>query len=205
MPQEKAAKKRPYRMDVRARAAERTVETIHAAAFALFRSRPFQEVTLQAVAEASGVTLQTVLRRCGSKERLFTEAAKGQTESIFKGREVSVLADIPAIVGTLVASYEEMGDLNWRGVSQEDQFPLIKEMFNNARARHRHWVETVFGDVIGHERGRERERRVDLLFAATDFYVWKLYRRDLGMSRALTLARMINLVEALASDFGRKR
>ena len=23
-----------------------------------------------------------------------------------------------------------MGDLNWRGVSQEDQFPLVKEMFD---------------------------------------------------------------------------
>jgi len=205
MLQETAAKKRPYRMDARARAAERTVARIHAAAFALFRSRPFQEVTLQAIAEASGVTLQTVLRRCGSKERLFTEAAKGQTESIFKGREVSAPADIPAIVGTLVASYEDMGDLNWRGVSQEDQFPLIKEMFDNARARHRQWVETSFGDVIGRTRGRERERRVLLLFAATDFYVWKLYRRDFGMSRALTMARMIDLVEALIRDFGRQR
>jgi hypothetical protein len=78
-------------------------------------------------------------------------------------------------------------------------------MFDKARARHRQWVETHFCDVIGSTRGRERERRVLLLFAATDFYVWKLYRRDLGMSRALTTARMIDLIEAVVRDFGRQR
>lgn len=198
-------KKRPYRMDVRAKAAQRMVDRIHHTAFALFRSRPFHEVTLQAIAEASGVTLQTVLRRFGSKERLFTEATKWQIETIFKGREVHAPGDIPAIVGAIVASYEDMGDLNWRGVSQEDQFPLVKEMFDKARARHRQWVETCFADWIGRTRGDERKRRVLLLFAATEFYVWKLYRRDLGMSRALTTARMIDLVNALVHDFGRQR
>jgi AcrR family transcriptional regulator len=205
MTQDALLGKRPYRMNARAKAAERTVERIHAAAFELFRSRPFQDVTLQAIATASGVTLQTVLRRCGSKESLFSDAAKGQTESIFRNREVRVPGDIPAIVGTIVASYEDMGDLNWRGVSQEDQFPLVKKMFDKARARHRQWVESCFADAIGHTRGDERERRVSLLFAATDFYVWKLYRRDLGMSRALTTARMIDLVNALVRDFGRRR
>jgi AcrR family transcriptional regulator len=192
-------------MGVRAVAAQRMVDRIHAAAFALFRSRPFHEVTLRAIADASGVTLQTVLRRFGSKERLFTEAAKGQTESIFKDREVRAPGDVPTIVGTLVASYEDMGDLNWRGVAQEDQFPLVKEMFDTARARHRQWIETCFADLIGRTRGDERERRILLLFAAADFYVWKLYRRDLGMSRAVTTARMIDLVNALAHDFGRHR
>lgn len=190
-------------MGARAKAAERTVERIHAAAIALFRSRPFQEVTLQAIADASDVTLQTVLRRFGSKERLFTSAAKGQTESIFKGRQVSAPGDIPAIVGTIVESYEDMGDLNWRGVTQEEQFPLVKEVFDKARARHRQWIETCFADLIGPTRRNERERRILLLFAATDFYVWKLYRRDLGLSRALATARMIDLVSALAHDFGR--
>jgi len=198
-------KKRAYRMGARAKAARRTVERILDAAIALFRSRPFQEVTLQAIADASGLTLQTVLRRFGSKERLFTEAAKGRTESIFKGREVGAPGDIPAIVGTIVGSYEDMGDLNWSGVSQEDQFPLIKEMLDKARARHRQWIETFFAHLIGRARGDERERRVLLLFAATDFYIWKLYRRDLGMSRARTTARMIDLVNALVHDFGRPR
>jgi AcrR family transcriptional regulator len=196
-------KKRAYRMGVRAKAAERTVDRIHDAAFTLFRSRPFQEVTLQAIAAASGVTLQTVLRRFGTKERLFTETAKRQTATIFKGREVRSPGNVPAIVGTIVGSYEEMGDMNWRGVSQEDQFPLVKEVFDKARARHRQWIESCFADLIAGTREDERERRVLLLFAATDFYIWKLYRRDLGKSRAFSTARMIDLVNALVHDFGR--
>jgi AcrR family transcriptional regulator len=189
----------------RADAAERTGARIQAAAFELFRSRPFQEVTLQAIANAAGVTLQTVLRRFGSKEHLFTTAAQRQTDAVFASRAVGPPADVATIVRTIVASYEDMGDLNWRGVSQEDQFPLIKQLFDVARARHRQWVERYFAGIIGRARGKERERRTLLLFSATDFYTWKLYRRDLGKTREFTIARMIDLVTALAGEFRRER
>ncbi|MCC6364329.1 MAG: TetR/AcrR family transcriptional regulator [Bryobacterales bacterium] len=190
-------------MEARAKTAEQTVDRILDAAFSLFRSRPFQEVTLRAIAGASGVTLQTVLRRFGSKEQLFMEAAQRQMEIIFNARRVSPPANIATVIATIVASYEEMGDLNWSGVSQEGHFPLIKDLFDKARAGHRHWIENCFADVIGPVKGGERERRVYLLFAATDFYMWKLFRRDLGMSRASTTARMTDLVNALARDFRR--
>jgi AcrR family transcriptional regulator len=189
-------------MDVRGKAAERTAEKIQDAAIGLFRSRPFSEVTLQAIAAKAGVTLQTVLRRFGSKEQVFTEAAKRHMTSIFGAREVSAPGDIATIVATIVASYEDMGDLNWRGVTQEDQFPLIKQVFDQARANHREWIGACFEGLIRPARGWERERRVDLLFAATDFYLWKLFRRDLGRSRALTTAHMCDLVTALAQLWG---
>jgi AcrR family transcriptional regulator len=189
-------------MGIRALAAEQTLERIYNAALALFRSRPFAEVTLQTVADAAGVTLQTVLRRCGSKEQLFTDASAQQMELIFRGREAPSTGGIEAIVRTIVASYEEMGDLNWRGVSQEGEFPLIKKLFDQARARHRLWIAASFSGVIGAARGKERERRITLLFAATDFYLWKLFRLDLGMSRSETTAHMLDVVTALARDFG---
>lgn len=188
-------------MGARAEAAERTVARIHDAAIELFRSRPFPEVTLQAVAEASGVTLQTILRRFGTKENLFLSAGAALTDQVMQKREVPQPAGIATIVNILIASYEELGDLSWRGVVQEDQFPLIKERFDDARAMHRRWVESSFAEAIGRTRGAERERRILLLFAATDFYVWKLYRRDLGLSRKEATARMIDLVTALVRDF----
>jgi AcrR family transcriptional regulator len=196
-------KKRAYRMGIRASAAERTLDRIYDSAFMLFRSRPFAEVTLQAVADEAGVTLQTVLRRCGSKEQLFTEAAARQMDRIFHDREPPTARGIEAIVRTVVASYEDMGDLNWRGVSQEGEFPLIKKLFDQARARHRQWIAACFSEVIGSARGKERERRITLLFAATDFYLWKLFRLDLGLNCSQTTARMLDLVTALARDFGR--
>ena len=198
-------KKRPYRMGIRASAAERTLDRIYDSAFMLFRSRPFAEVTLQAVADAAGVTLQTVLRRCRSKEQLFTDAAARQMELIFRDRESPPAGGIEAIVRTIVASYEDMGDLNWRGVSQEGEFPLIKKLFDQARVRHRQWIAECFAEVIGPAQGKERERRITLLFAATDFYLWKLWRLDLGMSRSQTTAYMLDLVNALAQQFRRER
>ena len=187
----------------RAEAAEQTVTRIKEAAVALFRSRPFPDVTLQAIADAAGVTLQTVLRRFGSKENLFRAAADGLSDAIRKTREVAAPGDVTANVRALVGSYEEMGDLNWRGVSQEDQFPLIKQLFDMAREGHRRWVETAFAEAMASADRVERERRTFLLFAATDFYVWKLYRRDLGKSREWTTARMIDLVTAVIRDFRR--
>jgi AcrR family transcriptional regulator len=192
-------------MGARAQAVERTSTRIIEAAVALFRSRPFVEVTLQAIADAAGVTLQTVLRRFGSKENLFRSAADAQSDDIRKTREVTNPGDVPEIVRTLVASYEQMGDLNWRGVSQEDQFPLIKQLFDMAREDHRRWVEANFTDILAPARDAERERRTLLLFAATDFYIWKLYRWDLGRSREWTTARIIDLVTALIRDFRRQR
>ena len=192
-------------MGARAIAVERTSTRIMEAAVVLFRSRPFAEVTLQAIADAAGVTLQTVLRRFGSKENLFRSAADAHSDGIRKAREVTTPGDVPEIVRTLVASYEQMGDLNWRGVSQEDQFPLIKQLFDMARENHRRWVEVNFADILAPARGAERERRTLLLFAATDFYIWKLYRWDLGRSREWTTGRMSDLVTALIHDFPRQR
>src|SRR5262249_4056980 len=97
-------------MSARAEAAERTVARIHEAAADLFRSRPFPEVTLQAIADAAGVTLQTVLRRFGSKEQLFISAANAQADTVMRRRAIDAGGDVKTIVRTLVASYEEMGD-----------------------------------------------------------------------------------------------
>ncbi len=44
-----------------------------------------------------------------------------------------------------------------------------------------------------------------LLFGATDYYLWKLWRRDLGKSRAETTQRMMDLVDALARQLERGR
>ena len=205
MPGGAAAPKRPYHMGARAETSSQTVARIHQAATDLFRSRPFPEVTLQAVADASGVTLQTILRRFGSKDNLFRSAATAHADTVMRSRQVDTPGDVATIVKTLVSSYEDMGDLGWRGLSQEDQFPFLKERFDDARALHRRWIESVFADVIGRVRADQRERRILLLFAATDFYIWKLYRRDLGLSRARTTARMVDLVNAVVRDLGRQR
>ena len=75
-------RERPYRMQARARAAEATAQAIIAAACALFAERPYDEVSLPVIAERAGITVQTVLRRFGSKEELFAVAAQQRSGQI---------------------------------------------------------------------------------------------------------------------------
>jgi AcrR family transcriptional regulator len=196
--------KRPYRMKARAAAAEQTAQRIYAAAVELFRSHPFPEVTLQAVAERAGVTLQTVLRRFGSKEMLFEAAGNHFRDRVMQSRVPARPADIRSAIESLVASYEEMGDLNWHALCQEDQSAVVRAALDKGRAAHRRWLETSFAHLLPARAGAERERRVLLLFGVTDFYLWKLFRRDLGHERQATTKRMIDLVAALARAFTRE-
>src|SRR5690606_6854456 len=142
---------------------------------------------VQAVADRAGVSLQTVLRKFGSKDGLYEAAAKALTPEIMASRVPDRSGDVRAAVRALVASYEEMGDLGWRGLTQEDQFPFVHDILVRARTEHRAWIEASFAHVLPRRASAERERRIQLLFAATDYYVWKLFRRDLRLGREVTL------------------
>jgi AcrR family transcriptional regulator len=184
--------KRAYAMRARAESAEQTTRRVHTAAAELFAERPFGEVTLRAVAERAGVTLQTVLRKFGSKEALFEATAIELQRAIFAARAPARPGDVRSAIEALVASYEAMGDLGWRGLCQEDQFDFVRDAMREARKGHRAWIEASFAPLLP-DRGPERDRRVLLIFAATDYYVWKLYRRDLALGRATTIERMTEL------------
>ncbi len=106
-------------------------------------------------------------------------------------------ADNPrGAVRALVASYEQMGELNWRLLRFEAHSDALHRILVGARASHRDWIARAFAGHVP-ARGAHRERRLDALHAATDFYMWKLYRRDLGRSRARCEAAMLRLVEAV--------
>ncbi len=187
--------KRPYAMTNRALAAAQTRERIIDAAAALFMERDVADITLDAVAELSGVTLQTVLRRFGSKDGLF-EAAAAERAGDVMARRKPPAPDARSAVHVLVSSYEELGEMNWRMLRHEHQQPLVAKLLANARRLHREWIATSFSDRLP-AGGPARERCVDALFTALDFYVWKLHRKDLGRSRARTEAVMLALVEAI--------
>jgi AcrR family transcriptional regulator len=191
---------RRYTQVARAEAAEETGRRILEAASELFRAHDYADVTLQAIAGRAGVTLQTVLRRFESKERLFSTTARVRGESLMQSREPERPRDTAAALRALVASYETMGDFNWRALRAEHQFPVLHEMLGHARAGHRSWLERQFGHLLP-PKGRERERRIVRLFVATDFYVWKLLRLDLGLSVAETLRTMGEQVAAVVGPF----
>ena len=100
----------------------------------------------------------------------------------------------------LSSNYEQLADLNWRLVCHAQDQSAITDAIELAHQMHRAWLEGVFADYLP-KRGRERERRIALLFTATDFYVWKLHRRDFGRSAVETEAIISQLVHALIAAF----
>ena len=188
--------RRSYVMAARADAAAKTARRILDAAYELFVHHEYEDITLQAVADRAGVTMQTVLRRFGSKDRLADAVADIRLPEVLRSRSVDRPGDVAAAVRMLVDSYEKIGDLNWRMLREEHRFPALHKMLQRARGLHRTWIEQAFAPYLPVP-GPARERRVLALFAATDFYQWKLLRRDLRLARKETERILHDSVEAL--------
>ena len=191
---------RRYQMKARADSAEATRLSIIGAAIALFMEGDWAEVSLEAIALRAEVTLQTVLRRFGSKAGLFSATVEQIAAEVERLRVPEVPGDVRAAIRALVGTYETFGTLNWRLLCHESQDPALPALLERARTVHRSWLQQVFAAHLS-ESTREREHRLSLLFAATDFYVWKLSRKDLGRSRRHTEQLMLELVQALLRQF----
>jgi AcrR family transcriptional regulator len=186
--------KRSYRMNARAKAAEETGQRLIAAMQALFVERPFHEVTLEAVAERAGVTLQTLLRRFGSKSGLLAAAAEDGAARVAAQREQAPAGDLAACVTNLVEHYEAWGDVSLRLLAQEDAIAEVGDITKKGRALHAAWVDRVFAEDIARQRGRERKIRRAQLVAICDVYTWKILRRDQGLSRADTEKALLGML-----------
>lgn len=196
------AGKRAYRMRARAEAAEATGERILDAVEAVHIERPFKEVTLDSVAERAGVTVQTVLRRFGSKPLLFAAVLERMAVRVSEQRGAAPAGDVTGAVRVLVDVYEEFGDTVLRLLSEEEGRPVLRALTDQGRVYHKRWCERVFAAALEGLRGVERERRVAQLVAVCDVYVWKLLRRDRGLSRRQTELAMRELVESLMGGGG---
>lgn len=172
--------KRAYRGTAQAEVAALTRQRIIEAALSLFEGEWFEQVTLQRVAEQAGVTVQTILRHFASKEGLLFAVAAVVRETTVSERADVPTGDIEAAITYLVQHYESVGDRMIRLLAQEERYPPLKELMNEGRAIHREWVTRVFSPCT--PTPAERERLVPQLTAVCDVYVWKLLRRDNGLS-----------------------
>ncbi len=151
---------RSYRMNSRAESTAETGRKVIAAVTELWREKSLEDITLQEVAGRAGVTVQTVIRRFGSKEGLVEAAiASGET-----------------------------------GV-RDDQFKRLAE---HGRQVHRDWCARVFAPYLPAVDGETYPVRLDAFVAATDLYLWKLIRRDLGRTAGQTRQVISTLLHALA-------
>jgi AcrR family transcriptional regulator len=188
---------RTYTMTARAEAAEQTRVRILDAMVDLATSRLLAEISLEDVADAAGVSVQTVLRRFGNRAGLV-EAAFVHATSEVEVERTAPVGDISACVSVIVEHYELRGDGVVLLLAQEAADPTVRRITENGRRMHREWVQTVFAPYLP-SAGADREAGVDLLAVATDVYTWKQLRRDRGLDRATTTQRIHALVSALTT------
>jgi AcrR family transcriptional regulator len=189
-------KTRPYMMTARAAKAEATKARIRASAMQLYCERPIEDFTLDEVAERAGTTVRTILRAYPSKDELVYAALHEMAAGgVFL--KPSPPGDVAAAVTAIFDIYETVGDVVMQRLSDERRRPALKPILDQGRENHRDGVKTVFAPQLARHHGGARTQLLHILVVATDVYVWKLLRRDLGVSRSAAEAivrRMITSV-----------
>lgn len=202
--------KRPYKKVARAKAQERTRETLlQAAAEEVERDR-WTQTSLESVAERAGVTKQTALRHFGSKQGLL-DAVIGRTSSIVvKERAEAPVGDVPGAIANLVRHYERYGDMVIRMLPYRDavvrvlghehRTSLVRRAVDRGQEVHEEWVLRTFEPQLANLDSPTRERRLAQLVAVCDVYVWKVLRRDLGLDVPQVEAALVELIERLVIE-----
>jgi AcrR family transcriptional regulator len=192
----KSEQRRRYRMGARAAAASATGERILAAMEHAFVRQRYEAITLAHIARRAGVTVQTVLRRFGSKDGLLAAGAAAGRARIIAQRAQAPANDAPAAIANLFDHYEAWGALALRLLEQEHLAP-IAPITASGRAVHAAWVARVFARHLEGLPARARARRRCQLIALTDVYLWKLLRHDLGLGRRAAERALLEMVVAL--------
>lgn len=191
-----APAKRAYNQGARARAAELTAARILDVFARRIRDDWFDQITLDQIALEAEVTVPTVVRRFGGKEGLLEAVQRRMAGEIHERRRIAP-GDAQGAVAALVDDYEAAGDLVMRILAQEERHAPFKAMADEGRAAHRAWIAGIFAPWLDGLAAGPRQARLDALVVATDLYVWKLLRRDMGRGTAETQALMGTLVAAV--------
>jgi AcrR family transcriptional regulator len=184
MTSSQSATTRPYRLGRRAASATANGESILESARRLFGEFRYDQVSLDDVAAQAGVTERTVVRRFGSKEKLFGAVSAERAASIRRARDEVPAGDIREAVRLLVGTYEDWGDEVLHLLSQEHGLAGVTNTVEAGRRYHLAWVERAFSPLLRKLPPPARRRRLGQLVAMTDIYCWKVLRRDVGLSRA---------------------
>lgn len=194
------AKKRRYDMSSRAAAAAHTRERILEAAYQLFCTEPFDDVTLARIGAHAGVSPQTVVLHFRTKDGLIEAIGpwrKPQEEAL---REVPG-GDPREAARRICARYEELGAATMRMLALEDRVPSVRPTLEAGRVGHRLWVERTFGARLG--TGAPRRRRIMALVAAYDLFTWHVLRRELDPED--TIEAMADLARGILDRKGARR
>lgn len=188
---------RAYDSRKRATAAAETGRRILRATEDLFMEGTLGDVTLKAVADRAGVTVQTLIRRFGDRDGLINATAEAAAERVMGQRDAAPPGNVPAAVDNLLDHYETTGALSLKILSEEHVSLGMAGITETGRRLHREWCARVFAPFLTREvlpDGTDPNRRLAQFVALCDVYTWKLLRLDAGLSRdqvALSLLEML--------------
>ena len=189
--------KRKYSMTSRAEKVSQNDHRIMSAMVELWEDMSINDITLDKVASKSGVTVRTILRKFGSKEGLIEACVENDAAGRRKNRDLAVPGDYKQALMILMEDYERLGDASIRTLAVEEELPIAKRILDRGRAHHREWCEKVFAAFLPEVNSPEFERQLLTFITATEFYLWKLLRRDLKKSYNETYEVFLTLLEGL--------
>ena len=183
----------------RAEAEAQTRAALLDAADEAFLSGPWEQVSLEAIARAAGVTKQTLLRHFGSKDRLLERMLMRAIDEVEKQRLSVPRNDIAGAVDNLLEHYEIRGGRAMRS-SNLDMDGALADLGRRARQFHYDWVELAFGAWLTAATPSEGRRLRAALIAVCDVHPWWILTHDLELSRAEVRATLILTIKRLLGE-----
>lgn len=186
---------RAYRMTARADAAERTGERIVDAMLSRYADVPYDRLRLEDVAADAEVTVQTVIRRFGSKSGLLVATIEREFVRLAGDRAAALGEDPRSTLHSLVGYYEDHGTLILKMYAEAHQAPGVPELAARARAYHVSWCREAFAGALGEDLDTQtRERRLAQVVAICDATTWRILRFDGHLSPAQTEQALLELL-----------
>jgi AcrR family transcriptional regulator len=190
---------RPYRMSARADAAAGTAERILDAAVELFWEAPTEQLVLADVAERAGVTVQTVIRRFGSRAALLAAAARREQGRVADERRVGRPGAVDEAVDTLLAHYEKDGARALRLEQETSRVPGLAHVLAEARQVHVRWCAESFAPQLARRAPDAAERLLAQLVAVCDVHVWETLGR-VGLGPAQRRTALLEILHGLVEE-----
>ena len=190
---------RSYRTHRRTAAVDQRRAAAVDATRAILFEKGFDAVTLQAVADRTGVSLKSIVRYFGTREGLFRACMRASIAREESSRVASP-GDVAAIAHTLAQRYRPMADWIVHNAHIEFAYPVMEEWMANVRRSHRDWLATAFAPWLP-RKGPVRERRLMALFWATEVRSWWAVSSAFGHGPATAEAVMRETLDALVASW----
>ena len=182
-------------MTARAEATERTGERIVDAMLGRFAATPYDRIRLEDVAADAEVTVQTVIRRFGTKHALLAATVEREFVRLAADRAAAMGDSPQATLHSLVEYYEHHGALLLKLYAEAGQAPGVPELAARGRAYHVGWCREAFSEFLGRSQDPStRARRLAQVVAICDATTWRILRFDGKLSPRQTEQALLEML-----------